>query len=192
MKTCPDNHQNPDNACFCRICGSKFHDIPEIKSLSFSPNSKKGEKVTLHWDVADADLVLINNGNEEYPVNGDIEELLVEGPRTIVLTACKNQNKVSKSIELIPSEQSSDVAEGSVIKVYNKYYFTKACLIGIMSYVILQLCQEYSSSLNRIFKLGYRNWNIVINITESVCYVLCFISIILFLSSLYKYLRTNN
>ena len=26
MKTCPDNHNNPDNAKFCRICGYEFKD----------------------------------------------------------------------------------------------------------------------------------------------------------------------
>lgn len=30
MKNCPNNHSNPDNAQFCRICGHRFEDTPSL------------------------------------------------------------------------------------------------------------------------------------------------------------------
>lgn len=30
MKTCPNNHSNPNEAQFCRICGYKFEEISNL------------------------------------------------------------------------------------------------------------------------------------------------------------------
>lgn len=30
MKNCPNNHSNPDNAQFCRICGHRFEDAQSL------------------------------------------------------------------------------------------------------------------------------------------------------------------
>lgn len=37
MKTCPDNHSNPDEAQFCRVCGHKFGDPQNLPFLLLHP-----------------------------------------------------------------------------------------------------------------------------------------------------------
>lgn len=30
MKVCPDKHNNPDEALYCRLCGHRFEDAPSL------------------------------------------------------------------------------------------------------------------------------------------------------------------
>lgn len=54
------NTENPQRANYCRACGSKFDNSPEIESFNYVSIPHIGDSVELTWSIKNADTAFLN------------------------------------------------------------------------------------------------------------------------------------
>ena len=109
-KICPTcQTANPVAANFCRHCRHEFS-VASKEGTELSPIIKDfhiketdytiGSKIHLQWDVDNAIRILLNDKDV---TNQSVQEVLVEKPLSLILSAENDYNVVSKRLNISPS-----------------------------------------------------------------------------------------
>lgn len=174
MKKCPQGHENPDDANFCRICGIRFNDKPEIAYFHHNADYKIGDIVDLTWKVANADIVTLNGRKVS---DNETTRFVIDGNTTFRLEALKGKHRIEKVIMIHPQHNplSSDKAPDKVM--YSNILHNKIMiLLALMALILLFTIYCFGESIQYHFNFSYRGWqnaNSFIKIIGWTMTVLC-------------------
>lgn len=165
MKQCPNcKADNPQNANYCRRCGGKFDNSPEIEFFNYVSVPHVGDSIELSWSIKNADSVILNG--QTMPLNHR-HEVIVDKEMAWELVATKSGKKESKRIHIVPIPASDKniqfSASPKITPSVTLPYFAKVLLVvlfidivPVISLLIIFFC---SSWLRYTLNLSYNNWN---------------------------------
>ena len=165
--------ENPTHAKYCRGCGKKFDEGPEILNFQLNAVCRVGDVIDLSWDISNADKVTLNGRDVT-----DITSLSVTitGDEIFNLVATKDNHIVEKTINVHPQKPS-----------YPKPYlpsFVSAlkckkwtALIGLLALAILIIVLFDENIIPSYFNIGYSGWQNAKPIIIILCCVILTLSI---------------
>lgn len=151
---------NPLHANYCRCCGEKFENVPQVETANFISNSSVGDTLELFWNVINADTVLLNGQAMPLVYRYKID---INDERNWELIVLKADKKVTNNIHILPNKDNNFMSH--ILKNTRKKSrdLKKACFTFILidffpliSLLILFFC---SSWLRYIINLSYKDWN---------------------------------
>jgi len=167
MKICPNcKVDNLQYANYCRHCGAKFGNVPEIESFDFMSNPYVGDSIELSWNVINADSVALNGLT--MPLNHHYK-IVVDREMTWELVATKAGKRVSKRIHIVPTQVSDKITYSTphtkkrIASTETMSYLVKAFItvmfIDIVPLVSLLIISLGSSWLRYTLNSSYNEWN---------------------------------
>ena len=153
--------ENPSNANYCRHCGVKLEDSPNIESFNYMSVPHVGDSIELSWSIKNADSVILNG--QTMPLNHRYE-VVVDKEMTWELVATKSGKKQLKRIHIVPIPTSDKTTIPSAVTSFG----TLPCLakvlltvlvvdiVPVISLLIISFC---SSWLRYTLNLSYNDWN---------------------------------
>ena len=118
------NTENPLHAKYCRRCGKRFDEEPEIADFRLNAVCRVGDVVDFSWNVVNADKVTLNGmvvtGKTHIPVT-------IKGDEDFKLVARKGKIKIEKTITVHCIFFSSSVKDWLTIFMW--VYFWALCSI---------------------------------------------------------------
>lgn len=165
MKCCSNCFAaNPVDANFCRHCGAKLDNSPEIEFFNYVSVPHVGDLIELSWNIKNADFAILNG--QTMPLNHRYK-VIVDKEMTWELVATKSGKKESKRIHIVPIPASDKINIPSTpLKVTSSG--TLPCLakglltvlvIDIVPLISLLITSFCSSWLRYTLNLSYNDWN---------------------------------
>ena len=146
---------NPDEAIFCRHCGAKLDNSPEIEFFNYVTVPHVGDSVELTWSIKNADNAFLNGQTK--PLSHRYK-VVVDKEMTLELVATRSGKRESKRIHIVPIPSSDKTT-----KPYTPPYLVKVLLevlvidiFPVISLIIISCC---SSWLRYTLNLSYNDWN---------------------------------
>ena len=170
-KKCQNCHtENPLSAKFCRHCGNKFDDEPEISDFRLNGVCKIGDVVDLSWDITNADKVTLNG----VVVTGKTHcSVTIKGDDDFKLIAQKGKNKSERTITVHPQKEPKSAPVSSV-SVLKRKKWTVA--IGILALAMLLLVHFHENDIPYYFNIGYSKWQDMKPIIKITCWIVILFS----------------
>lgn len=165
MKQCPNcNSMNPTNANYCRHCGAKLDNSPEIESFNYVSVPHVSDSVELTWSIKNADTAFLNG--QTMPLNHRYK-VVVDKEMTFELVATKLGKRESKRIHIVPIPSSDKTTKPYTPPLVTTSdalpYLVKVLLevlvvdiFPVISLIIISCC---SSWLRYTLNLSYNDWN---------------------------------
>lgn len=97
------NTENPQRANYCRACGSKFDNSPEIESFNYVSIPHIGDSVELTWSIKNADTAFLNG--QTMPLSHRYK-VVVDKEMFLELVATRSGKRESKKIHIVPIPSS--------------------------------------------------------------------------------------
>ena len=165
MKCCSNCFAaNPVDANFCRHCGAKLDNSPEIESFNYVSVPHVGDSVELTWSIKNADTAFLNG--QTMPLSHRYK-VVVDKEMTLELVATKSGKRESKRIHIVPIPASDKTTKPStpplvttsdalpdLVKVLLKVLVID--IFPLISLIIISCC---SSWLRYTLNLSYNDWN---------------------------------
>ena len=158
------NTDNPKRANYCRTCGSKFDNSPEIESFNYVSIPHIGDSVELTWSIKNADTAFLNG--QTMPLSHRYK-VVVDKEMTLELVAAKSGKRETKRIHIVPIPSSDKTTKPStpptvttsntlpyLVKVLIKVLVVD--ILPVISLIIISCC---SSWLRYTLNLSYNDWN---------------------------------
>lgn len=158
------NTENPQRANYCRACGSKFDNSPEIESFNYVSVPHVGDSVELSWSIKNADTAFLNG--QTMPLSHRCE-VVVDKEMFLELVATKSGEKDSQRIHIVPIPSSDKTTKPYTPPLVTTSdalpYLVKVLLkvlvidsFPVISLIIISCC---SSWLRYTLNLSYNDWN---------------------------------
>lgn len=154
------NTENPQRANYCRACGSKFDNSPEIESFNYVSIPHIGDSVELTWSIKNADTAFLNG--QTMPLSHRYK-VVVDKEMTLELVAAKSGKRESKRIHIVPIPSSDKTTIPSIVTSFGtlpclaKVLLT-VLLIDIAPVISLLIISFCSSWLRYTLNLSYNEW----------------------------------
>ena len=158
------NTDNPQQANYCRRCGAKFANSPEIEYFNYVSVTHVGESVELTWSIKNADTAFLNG--QTMPLSHRYK-VVVDKEMTLELVAAKSGKRETKRIHIVPIPSSDKTTKPStpptvttsntlpyLVKVLIKVLVVD--ILPVISLIIISCC---SSWLRYTLNLSYNDWN---------------------------------
>ena len=158
------NTENPQRANYCRACGSKFDNSPEIESFNYVSIPHIGDSVELTWSIKNADTAFLNG--QTMPLSHRYK-VVVDKEMFLELVATRSGKRESKKIHIVPIPSSDKTTKPSTPPVVTTCE-TLPCLVKVLLGVLiidiipmisLLIISCYSSWLRYTLNLSYNDWN---------------------------------
>lgn len=179
------NAENPFSANYCRCCGEKFDELPEIAEFRLNAVCRVGDVVDFSWIVANVDKVTLNGmvvtGKTHVPVT-------IKGDEDFKLTAHKGKNKIEKTITVHP--RKLQIKEGhtpppvSSVSILQRKKWT--VMIGLLASAILFTVYFYENIIPSCFNISYSGWQDLKPIIKTTCWIVFLFSMV---STIYAKIR---
>lgn len=152
---------NPQHANYCRMCGAKLNDMPEIMDFHYSATPHKGDTIELSWHINNADSVVLNDQN--MPLSHQYK-VIVDKEETWELVAKKGSSRISKKIHIVPvccNERTFVSPSNQPIKptVSLRNNLFVMCLLVLLPICVLLIINIGSSWVRYNLNLSYNDWN---------------------------------
>lgn len=163
---CPKcNTENPQEANYCRHCGEKFNNSPEIDSFYYVSIPHVGDSIELSWSIKNADTAILNG--QTMPLTHRYK-VVVDKEMTWELVATKSGKRDSRILHIVPilsSDKTSEPFTSPIVTTSDvKPYFVKILfkvlaidIIPVISLLTIFFC---SSWLRYTLNLSYNDWNV--------------------------------
>ena len=165
MKQCQKcNADNPQQANYCRRCGAKFENSPEIEFFNYVSVPHVGDSIELTWSIKNADTAFLNG--QTMPLSHRYK-VVVDKEMTLELVATRSGERESKRIHIVPIPSSDKTTKPStpplvttsdalpdLIKI-----LLKVLVIDIFPVISLIIISCSSSWLRYTLNLSYNDWN---------------------------------
>ena len=149
--------RNPHNAKYCRSCGIRFDNEPEIVDFRLNAVCRVGDVVDFSWNVVNSDKVTLNGmvvtGKTHIPVT-------IKGDEDFKLVARKGKKKIEKTITIHPQKMKiqpepkpTPVTSFSVVK--RKKW---TVLLGFFALSALLVVLLNDNMIPSYFNIGYSGW----------------------------------
>ena len=180
------NTENPLHAKYCRRCGKRFDEEPEIADFRLNAVCRVGDVVDFSWNVVNADKVTLNGmvvtGKTHIPVT-------IKGDEDFKLVARKGKIKIEKTITVHPQKwkiqsdpKPTPVTSVSVVK--RKKW---TVLFGFLTLAALLVVLLNDNMIPSYFNIGYSGWQNM----KPVIIVLCCVILAFCIGSMF-YTRNKN
>ena len=157
------NTDNPLHAKYCRHCGKRFDDWPEIADFRLNAVCRVGDVVDFSWDVAYTDIVTLNGivvtGKAHVPVT-------IKGDEDFILAARKGKNKTERTITVHPQKGSRPSPASSVSVLKRKKW---TVLIGLLAMATLLVVLLNNNMIPSYFNISYSGWQNIKPIIILLC-----------------------
>lgn len=158
------NTDNPQQANYCRRCGAKFANSPEIESFNYVSVPHVGDSVELTWSIKNADTAFLNG--QTMPLSHRYK-VVVDKEMTLELVAAKSGNRETKRIHIVPIPSSDKTTKPSTPPTvttsntlpYLVKVLIKVLVIDILPVISLIIISCCSSWLRYTLNLSYNDWN---------------------------------
>ena len=184
-KKCPKcNTENPLHAKYCRTCGNKFDEEPEITDFHMNSLCRIGDEVEFSWGVSNAGKVTLNGRN----VTGQARvRVTVKGDEDYILVATKGKSIVSKTIQvrtLKENSKSTPQNKSSLVDLLrrNKFSF----FIIWLAIVILISLRFFDTAFQYYLNISYSKWLNITTIAYIAGYGLLLIGVSIIIFSIIK------
>ena len=158
------NTENPQRANYCRACGSKFDNSPEIESFNYVSIPHIGDSVELTWSIKNADTAFLNG--QTMPLSHRYK-VVVDKEIFLELVATRSGKRESKRIHIVPIPSSDKTTKPYTPPLVTTSdalpYLVKVLLevlvvdiFPVISLIIISCC---SSWLRYTLNLSYNDWN---------------------------------
>lgn len=155
---------NPDEAIFCRHCGAKLDNSPEIESFNYVSIPHVGDSIELTWSIKNADTAFLNG--QTMPLSHRYK-VVVDEEMTLELVATRSGKRESKRIHIVPipsSDKTTKLSTPPLVTTSDALpYLVKVLLevlvidiFPVISLIIISCC---SSWLRYTLNLSYNDWN---------------------------------
>lgn len=188
MKNCQKcKTDNPNEAKFCRNCGSKFDNVPEIVGFSIEPVCHIGDTVYVAWDVENADTVMLNGIDV---TSKNHTTITITDKIGLKIIARKGSIETSRVIRVNPqiSHPSSDIKlndEECKHENTNKRFFLYA-LITLLCAFLLFLYTNNTDVVHHYVHTSYNNWKWIEKLLLGVLIISCLIPTVLLIKTVWK------
>lgn len=158
-------------AKYCRRCGEKFEDIPEITDFKIVPTCRIGDMLKLSWNVTNAETVTLN----ENDVTGKKDvSVRVRGDEDLTLVARKGKNKIEKTITIHPQKlqihKEPKPNPTPSVSVLKRKKWT--VLFGLLALATLLVVLIDETMIPSYFNIGYSGWQDMKPIIIVLCCVI--------------------
>lgn len=158
------NTDNPQQANYCRRCGAKFENSPEIESFNYVSIPHVGDSVELTWSIKNADTAFLNG--QTMPLSHRYK-VVVDKEMTLELVATKSGERESKRIHIVPIPSSDKTTKPSTLPLVTTSdalpdlikILLKVLVIDIFPVISLIIISCSSSWLRYTLNLSYNDWN---------------------------------
>ena len=158
------NTENPQRANYCRACGSKFDNSPEIESFNYVSVPHVGDSVELSWSIKNADTAFLNG--QTMPLSHRYK-VVVDKEIFLELVATRSGKRESKRIHIVPIPSSDKTTNPSTPPLVTTSdalpYLVKVLLevlvVDIFPVISLIIISCSSSWLRYTLNLSYNDWN---------------------------------
>lgn len=158
------NTDNPQQANYCRRCGAKFANSPEIESFNYVSVPHVGDSVELTWSIKNADTAFLNG--QTMPLSHRYK-VVVDKEMTLELVATKSGERETKRIHIVPIPSSDKTTKPSTPPTvttsntlpYLVKVLIKVLVIDILPVISLIIISCCSSWLRYTLNLSYNDWN---------------------------------
>ena len=158
------NTDNPQQANYCRRCGAKFENSPEIESFNYVSIPHIGDSVELTWRIKNADTAFLNG--QTMPLSHRYK-VVVDKEMFLELVATRLGKRESKRIHIVPIPSSDKTTKPYTPPLVTTSdalpYLVKVLLevlvidiFPVISLIIISCC---SSWLRYTLNLSYNDWN---------------------------------
>lgn len=180
------NIENPLHAKYCKRCGKKFDEEPEIEDFRLNAVCRVGDVVDFSWNVVNADKVILNGmvvtGKTHIPVT-------IKGDEDFKLVAQKGKIKIEKTITVHPQKlkiqpESKPTPVTSISVVKRKKW---AILLGFLALATLLVVLFNENMIPSYFNIGYSGWQNM----KTIIIVLCWVILVLCIGSM-VYVKNKN
>ena len=158
------NTENPQRANYCRACGSKFDNSPEIESFNYVSIPHIGDSVELTWSIKNADTAFLNG--QTMPLSHRYK-VVVDKEMTWELVATKLGERGVRRIHIVPVSSSDKTTKPSTPPLVTTSdalpnlvkILLKVLAIDIFPVISLLIISCCSSWLRYTLNLSYNDWN---------------------------------
>ena len=158
------NTENPHRANYCRACGSKFDNSPEIESFNYVSIPHIGDSVELTWSIKNADTAFLNG--QTMPLSHRYK-VVVDKEMFLELVATRSGKRESKKIHIVPIPSSDKTTKPSTPPLVTTSdalqnlvkILLKVLAIDIFPVISLLIISCCSSWLRYTLNLSYNDWN---------------------------------
>lgn len=158
------NTDNPQQANYCRRCGAKLDNSPEIEFFNFVSVPHAGDSIELSWSIKNADTAFLNG--QTMPLSHRYK-VVVDKEMTLELVATRSGERESKRIHIVPIPSSDKTTKPYTPPLVTTSdalpYLVKVLLevlvvdiFPVISLIIISCC---SSWLRYTLNLSYNDWN---------------------------------
>lgn len=164
-KICPNcKSDNPQHANYCRRCGAKFDNSPEIEFFNYVSIPHVGDSIELSWSIKNADSAFLNG--QTMPLNHRYK-VVVDKELTLELVATKSGKRESRRIHIVPIPSSDKTTKPFTPPLVTTSdalpYLVKVLLmilvVDIFPVTSLLIISCYNSWLRYTLDLSYNDWN---------------------------------
>ena len=179
------NTENPLQAKYCRYCGNKFDEVPEIEEFRLNAVCRVGDVVDFSWEVKNADVVTLNGivvtGKTHIPVT-------IKGDEVFKLVAQKGGDKIEKAITVHPRKlqikEGPKPAPVPSVSILQRKKWT--VMIGLLASAILFTVYFYENIIPSCFNISYSGWQDLKPIIKTTCWIVFLFSMV---STIYAKIR---
>lgn len=180
------NTENPLHAKYCRRCGKRFDEEPEIADFRLNAVCRVGDVVDFSWNVVNADKVTLNGmvvtGTTHVPVT-------IKGDEDFKLVARKGKKKIEKTITVHPQklkiQPEPKQTPVTFISVVKRKKWT--VLLGFLTLAALLIVLLNDNMIQSYFSISYSGWQNM----KPVIIVLCCVILVFCIGSM-VYTRNKN
>lgn len=189
MKICPEcKTDNPSEALFCRKCGIKIVDSPEITGFYVEPVCRIGDKVRVTWNIENADSVMLNGIDV---TNKNQSTIIVTNNIELKLTAKKGSIETSRIMRInpMPSRHLSnrDLNDKECKHEDKKnYWIFLYALITLLCTFLLFMYINNTDVVHHYVHTSYNNWKWIEKLLLVVLIISCSIPTILLIKTAWK------
>lgn len=189
MKNCPIcKTDNPNEARFCRICGSKFADVPEIIGFCIEPVYRIGDTVYVSWNIENADTIQLNGldvtGKNQTTITiTDKTELMLVARKGTIEKSCSININPIKSIANPTIDRREDVCKS---KNYGKSHLTHYTLTTIIFAFLLFWFANNTKFVHHNIHVSYNSWKWIEPLLWSILILCGIFSTIMLIISIKK------
>lgn len=134
MKCYKCNTDNPQQANYCKYCGAKFDNSPEIDTFYYVSIPHVGDSIELSWSIKNADIAILNG--QTMPLTHR-HKVVVDKEMTWELVATKSGKRDSRILHIMPILSSNKTTEPSTPPI-----FTSSDALPYLMKVLLRIRKD--------------------------------------------------
>lgn len=170
------NTENPLDANYCRICGSKFNDKPEVSEFRLNAVYRIGDVVDLSWNVSNVDKIMLNGIDVTDRTRKTVK---IEGDKVYKLVAIKGENKIEKIIDVHPKKEGQPPQTLTHVPSVSLFKRKKwSFIVGLLAITVLFTIHYCQASVSYYLHLGYSEWQEIKLVINLLCWILLLCSMV--------------